>query len=429
MTMMKKPFFGLAAPRFTYAVLTGKLPKPKVLPHPKTVTLLIEAPFADRDPSLLKPGEPVTCGQKLTHAPNGDAYTIATVNGTITATAPLAGDFGRRFTAVTVSASDQPSDEQQAETSLPVPSADTAFDQLMCVPGAPPLMQFKDPEEPFHTLVVYGGDTDLLVTTNQFVFRSRLEQLKGGIEAFKQITGVERVIVAIPGETVQGYGDIGAEVKSVAMDYPSAFPQMIMKDVLGRTIRAGRSPSDYGVAFFTAEAVAAIGEFFQTGRYPVRKLLTVVDKSGQQHMVSAVIGTPIGEVLTAVGITVEDRDRLVIGGPMTGSAVYSEDFPVTPETGALIVQDHSDVALVSDYPCINCGDCIRVCPVNIPVNMLVRFLEAGHYEEAVDQYDLYSCIDCGLCSFVCVSKIPIFQYIRLAKYELGRMKAAEAGND
>jgi electron transport complex protein RnfC len=59
----------------------------------------------------------------------------------------------------------------------------------------------------------------------------------------------------------------------------------------------------------------------------------------------------------------------------------------------------------------------------------VRFLEAGQYEAGADQYDLYACIGCGLCSFVCVSKIPIFQFIRLAKYELERMKAAEAENE
>jgi electron transport complex protein RnfC len=58
--------------------------------------------------------------------------------------------------------------------------------------------------------------------------------------------------------------------------------------------------------------------------------------------------------------------------------------------------------------------------------MLVRFLEAGQYEEAADDYDLLSCIDCGLCSFVCVSRIPVYQYIKLAKYELNRAKDAEA---
>jgi len=63
------------------------------------------------------------------------------------------------------------------------------------------------------------------------------------------------------------------------------------------------------------------------------------------------------------------------------------------------------------------------------VNMLVRFLEAGQYQDAVDLYDLHSCVECGLCSFVCVSKIPVFQYIKLAKHELARIESAEAANE
>ncbi len=65
---------------------------------------------------------------------------------------------------------------------------------------------------------------------------------------------------------------------------------------------------------------------------------------------------------------------------MTGSAAYSADYPVQADTDAIIVQDRESIALVSDYPCINCGECIRTCPANIPINILVRFLEAGQYE-------------------------------------------------
>jgi len=94
-----------------------------------------------------------------------------------------------------------------------------------------------------------------------------------------------------------------------------------------------------------------------------------------------------------------------------------------------MIQDHKDIPYVSDYPCINCGECVRACPARMQVNMLIRILEAGHYEEALESYDLDSCLQCGLCSFVCVSKIPIFQYIRLAKYELARTRLLEAANE
>jgi electron transport complex protein RnfC len=71
---------------------------------------------------------------------------------------------------------------------------------------------------------------------------------------------------------------------------------------------------------------------------------------------------------------------------------------------------------------------VRICPARVPVNMLVRLLEAGKYETAAEEYDLFSCVDCGLCTCVCPARIPIFQYIRLAKYELALSRAAEAEN-
>jgi electron transport complex protein RnfC len=181
-----------------------------------------------------------------------------------------------------------------------------------------------------------------------------------------------------------------------------------------------------GVCFMSAEAVVSIGRAYTGGQLPIHKILTLITKDGRQRLIETTIGIPIKDILSAYGVAINEEDRIVFGGPMTGSTVYSLDQPVLPDTDAILVLDRAKAAYTSDYPCINCGDCVRTCPAQIAVNMLVRFLEAGQYQEAADSYDLYSCIDCGLCSYVCVSKIPIFQYIRLAKYELDRAKAAEA---
>ena len=203
---------------------------------------------------------------------------------------------------------------------------------------------------------------------------------------------------------------------------------MIMKYILGEVVPAGKSCEDMGVVFFKAEAVASIGIAFSEGRLPFMKILTLIKKDGSQSLVSVRIGAPIRDIFAACDVTLREQDRIIIGGPMTGSTLYSEDHPVQPDTDAIVVQDKEDLMPISDYPCINCGECVRICPVRVPVNMLIRFLEAGQFEEAADQYDLYSCIECGLCSFVCVSRMPVFQYIRLAKSELAKTGTAETNN-
>lgn len=422
--MLKKSFVGIVKPRLVYEPLTGAIPEPIQIPPPATARLLLEGPLEERDASLFSEGDVVTVGQPLRHSQQTDGYAVATVEGTVGTISAYIGDFGKIFTAVTLLRSEEQTEPTDPVVSTP-PSLDSALALLKHLPGTPPLEKFTDPTKPIHTIVIYGGDNDILVTTNQYVVKSRTGSLEKGIAALKQISGVDRVVLAVPGESVQTFGHLDAEVKKVDMTYPNAFPQMIMYRVLGQTLPAGKSCEDLGFCFVTAEAVASIGQAYETGHYPVRKLVTVINKAEKQQLVSAVIGTPLSDIFRQLGITVQDGDRIIVGGPMTGSAVYLEDYPVMPDTSAIVIQDKDAIPFVSDYPCVNCGECVRICPVYIPINMLVRFLEAGHYEEAADQYDLYSCIGCGLCSFTCPSKIPIYQFIRLAKYELQRMKSAE----
>ncbi len=421
--MIKRSFFGLAKPRFVYESLDSPM-TPERIPMPRKATLHFDQPLERRDALLLNPGDKVKTGQKLVLTEESEDYVISPVTGSVSSVSAFIGDFGASCTAVSIDvAAEEEIDSGFADVSGDV-SLEIAARYLQHLPGNPPFKALTDPRTQIETIVVTGLDPDLLVATHQQIVQSKVNAINRGISLLKKMTHAKHVIIALPQKLVKRAGGVGGasgvEIRIISEDYPSALPPFVMKEVLGKVVPAGKSSTDMGVAFFTAEAVAGVAEAFQTGQIPTTKTVTVIKKDLSRMLVEARIGTPLRDIFAICGVTLNDRDRIILGGPMTGSSIYSEDYPVGPETDAVMVQDSAAVSLVSDYPCINCGECVRICPADIPVNMLVRFCEARQYETAADEYDLYSCIECGLCTFVCPSRIPIFQYIRLAKYELAR---------
>ncbi len=302
---------------------------------------------------------------------------------------------------------------------------ETVAGYLCTVPGGLPAALFSQSAAP-ETIVIAAADEDFLSITRQYVVKSNLETVKHGIDILRKITGAKNIVLAVPESLAASARSAGVEVKTTGATYPSANPRMIAKQCLGKTIPAGRSCEEEGLFFISPEVVAALANAYESGTVTNRKLLTLVKKSGEKKLLSVMIGTAVGDVLSACRETVNENDRLVLGGPMTGTAVYTENFPVGPDTDTIFVQDADQIPSVADNACINCGACVRICPAGIPVNVLIRYLEAGEYGEAADNHDLLSCIECGLCSFVCPARIPIFQYIKLGKYEFARL--AETDN-
>jgi electron transport complex protein RnfC len=428
--MPAKSFFGSPKPAFRYELLSTKTGQPTAVKLPDQVTLLLPGERPSRPSDIIKVGESVKTGQKLSWSNETGPSVVSSVTGTISAVAPHMGDYGRKSTAVTIKV-DKTDDPDDAFAEIAgTPDLATVVDYLSSAPGGGQWAGLADDKKPIHTIVIYGGDADLLVDTNLYALKTHIADVDHGIKILKQISGVGKIILAVPGESFQNVdGHFSAEIKAVPNTYPMGQPLMVYYHLFGRILDQGQTFEDAGVFFVRAEAVAALGKAYTDGRVPVEKTLSVVDKKGQKRLVSVRIGTPIGAVLSMLDVKLKDRDRIIFGGPMTGTAVYSMEQPVLPDTDAIIVQDSDDIILSSDYPCINCGDCIPVCPSNIAVNLLIRFLEAGQYQEGADLYDLYSCVECGLCSYVCVSRIPILQYIKLAKFELARTIPAEEEND
>jgi len=277
---------------------------------------------------------------------------------------------------------------------------------LASLPGAPGFGSTVSFKPALEILVVNGVDSDLLVTKNQFVVDTDAEALKQGIATLRNISGIQKIILLVPDYLKTEAEKTGAEVRAMDPLYPDTLPRMVMKNLFGKTVPVGKRCEDLGIGFVNAEAVVALHKAFSEGQIPIHKLVTVIKKDGSTVQARARIGTPVQDVLSALGTATQHGDRVVLGGPMTGRSLLYEEAPVEADTEAILAQDKSRIVPSSDSHCVNCGECVRVCPAKMPVNMLIRYLENGRFEEASQGYDLLSCIECGLCTYACIVKIP-----------------------
>ena len=264
--MIKKFFSKSKTPRFDMEPIIRSLMTPQILPPPQRVTLFLDGSQPKGDANGIKKGDAVKTGQKLSLSEAGDAFVISSITGTIAAIYPYTGDFGKTYTAIAIDRSDDEAMDDAFESVRENPTLEGVTAFLGGAPGNPDLTVFSDPEKKIHTIFVNALDSDLLVVTHQYIIATQTDAVKAGIGVLKQITGIDRIIIAVPGDIIQNYGSLGADMKAVDAEYPTTLPHNVVRNLLGQEVPAGKRFEDIGIAFLGVEAVAAIGSAFETGQ-------------------------------------------------------------------------------------------------------------------------------------------------------------------
>jgi electron transport complex protein RnfC len=78
-----------------------------------------------------------------------------------------------------------------------------------------------------------------------------------------------------------------------------------------------------------------------------------------------------------------------------------------------------------ELPCIRCGDCAAVCPVQLQPQQLAWYARADN-EAELRRHGLTDCIECGCCDLVCPSHIPLTHEFRVAKARIRELEDEKA---
>jgi len=218
--------------------------------------------------------------------------------------------------------------------------------------------------------------------------------------------------------------DKSIKIITLNTKYPQGAEKMLIKAVLNREVPPGKLPLDVGVVIQNIGTAIAIYDSIKFGSPQITAALTVSGLGIETPKNLIVpVGTPLIDILTFCGGIKEDAKRVVVGGPMMGTAQHNLNAPIVKATSGILVLTEKEINQYKETNCLRCGMCVDVCPLNLTPTKLARLSQLQRYEEA-EEIGIFTCMECGTCSFTCPANIPLVQWIALGKKEISKIKKA-----
>ena len=152
------------------------------------------------------------------------------------------------------------------------------------------------------------------------------------------------------------------------------------------------------------QACLALADALQKGQPQTDIVVTVSGNCIEKAVnVRVPIGTPISHIVEYCGLK-REPNWIILGDMMSGVPLEDLGVPVVPGIRSITALRHRPGP--KKAPCIGCGRCIDVCPVEIMPYFVAKFFARGETDLALS-YGASRCLNCGACSAVCPSGIEL----------------------
>ena len=287
-----------------------------------------------------------------------------------------------------------------------------------------------------HTLIINAAECEPYITCDDMLMRERADEIIKGIAIAQYLLGAENVIIGIEDNKPEAAASMRAATADTAMQvvvvptlYPSGDARRLVRLVLGTEIPHDKRSTEVGLQVFNVATVLALHRYFELGEPSISRIVSMTGNVNQPQNFEVLFGTPLPHLVAAAGGAKPDTTHFIMGGPMMGFDLPTENVPITKAANCIIAASPQLFdAPPPAMPCIRCARCADACPVNLQPQELYWFAKSDNFEKAND-YKLFDCIECGACSYVCPSNIPLVQYYRYAKSEIIAIDKAHEAAD
>ncbi|MBR3967988.1 MAG: electron transport complex subunit RsxC [Clostridia bacterium] len=411
-----------------------------VMPAPKTVYIPLSQHIGAPATPVVKKGDSVFVGTLIGEA-NGfvSAPVHSSVSGTVTDVKDLTIGNGTLQKYVIIESDGKMEKDPSLKPFKVKKFSDLAEAAKLCglvglggagFPTHVKLSPSKDVK--IDTLIINAAECEPYITSDYRECVEGLNDVIEGVYLIKKKLGIEKVVIGVEKnkpiaiELLMHVAadhrdhDDSVKVMKLPAKYPQGAEKVIIYSATGRKLPAGKLPSDVGCIVMNVTSVATLYRFITTGMPLVSKRITVDGTAvSEPKNVIVPIGTPINEILDFVGVDIENTDRILMGGPMMGNPVVSDQSVLEKRNNAILAM--RDPKPQMQTACIRCGRCADTCPMSLYPAMVETALRVKD-KDALNSLNINYCMECGCCSYVCPAKRPLTQIMRTAKAEIRRQK-------
>ena len=247
---------------------------------------------------------------------------------------------------------------------------------------------------PRRLLILNGAECEPWIACDDALLRERAHEVVQGGRVLARAVGAQRVLLAIEDRMAEALaaarsalGDsVDIEIAVVPTIYPEGGERQLIEALTGEQVPAGGLPRDLGTIVHNVGTAAAAWRAVAHGETLVSRIVSVTGPGvASPCNYEVAFGTPIAHLVAQAGGYTEHAARLLIGGPMMGTALPDDGAPVDKRTNCVLVLGAGEVRRsASTVPCIRCGDCARACPASLLPQQLHLFLRAGDETRALE---------------------------------------------
>ena len=298
----------------------------------------------------------------------------------------------------------------------------------------------KQTEMNIRTLILNGVECEPYITCDDVLMREHAREVISGADIIGHIIKARQCIIAVEDnkpEAIQALQSVIDQdgtgyfsIQVVPTIYPSGGEKQLIQIITGQEVPKGRFPAELGILCHNVATAYAIHRAVYLDEPLISRIVTITGHGvSQPQNIEALIGTPMQKCVEHCGGYTEDSDELIMGGPMMGFSLKSDDLPIVKATNCLLVTAHQqETHRKKHLPCIRCGKCAEVCPVRLLPQQLYWYASSQNTDRLIE-HNLFDCIECGCCAYVCPSDIPLVQYYRHAKTNIWQQERERKASD